>query len=191
MEEKAVTARSAQDVWTSFGERLRRFIASRVRNAHDVDDVVQEVFARIHAGLDSVERPEAMESWLFQVARRAVVDHYRKRASAGIPVELRFEPSDNPAPNDVASEVASWLEPLMELLDEPDREALRLVDLEGLGQKELAARLGLSVTGAKSRVQRARARLKKVLTDCCAIELDRRGNAIGYTPRDCTSCSCG
>jgi RNA polymerase sigma-70 factor (ECF subfamily) len=79
---------------------------------------------------------------------------------------------------------------MMELLDEPDREALRLVDAEGLGQKELAARLGLSITGAKSRVQRARRRLKEVLTDCCEIEMDRRGNAIGYTPRNCTSCGC-
>ena len=61
--------------------------------------------------------------------------------------------------------------------------ALRLVDSEGPGQKGLAARLGLSITGAKSRVQRARRRLKEVLPDCCDIERDRRGNAIGYTPR--------
>jgi RNA polymerase sigma-70 factor, ECF subfamily len=187
MEPEAVTT---QDVWSSFGDRLRRFIAARVRNGHDADDILQEVFAKIHAGLSGVDSPEAMESWLFQVARRAIVDHYRKRASGMSPVELRFEPAESTPPSQVTAEVASWLEPLMSLLDEADREALRLTDLEGLGQKELAERLGLSVTGAKSRVQRARRRLKEILTDCCDIEMDRRGNAIGYTPKNCTSCGC-
>ena len=186
-----MTTPTTEEVWRSFAERLRRFIASRVRNGHDVDDLLQDVFARIHAGLDGVDSPEAIESWLFQVARRAIVDHYRKRAAGAAPVQLRFEPQDPPPPSEITAEVASWLEPLMALLEDADREALRLTDLEGLGQKELAARLGLSVTGAKSRVQRARRRLKEILTDCCEVEMDRRGNAIGYTPKNCTSCGCG
>jgi RNA polymerase sigma-70 factor (ECF subfamily) len=88
--------------------------------------------------------------------------------------------------------VASWLDPMMALLPEEDREVLRRADLEGLTQKELAARLGLSVTGAKSRVQRARKRLKEVLLGCCHVEMDRRGNAIDYTRkgRDCGPCRC-
>lgn len=184
-------ARTTEDVWKEFGERLRRFIAARVRNSHDVDDLLQEVFARIHTGLVGVESPDAIEPWLFQVTRRAIVDHYRRKASSARPVELRFEPAEVPPPPDVAAEVASWLAPLAELLDEPDQEALRLTDLEGLSQKELAARLGLSLTAAKSRVQRARRRLKDLLTECCEIERDRRGNTIAYTPKNCTSCGCG
>jgi len=186
-----MTTRTTEDVWKESGDRLRRFIAARVRNAHDVDDLLQEVFARIHAGLGGLESPEAMESWLFQVTRRAVVDHYRRSTSSTSPVELRFEPADAPTPPEVAAEVASWLAPMMELLDEADREALRLTDLEGLSQKALAARLGLSLTGARSRVQRARRRLKDLLTECCEIERDRRGNTIAYTPKNCSSCGCG
>jgi RNA polymerase sigma-70 factor (ECF subfamily) len=81
---------------------------------------------------------------------------------------------------------------MMALLPEEDREVLRRADLEGLSQKDLAARLGLSVTGAKSRVQRARKRLKEAVLDCCHVEMDRRGNAIDYTRkrRDCGPCSC-
>jgi RNA polymerase sigma-70 factor (ECF subfamily) len=184
-------ARTTEEVWQEFGERLRRFIAARVRNPHDVDDLLQEVFARIHAGLRRVENPEAMESWLFQITRRAIVDQYRRSASGASPVELRFEPAEAPTPPDVAAEVASWLAPMAELLEETDREALRLTDLEGLSQKVLAARLGLSLTAAKSRVQRARRRLKDLLTECCDVEMDRRGNAIAYTPKNCTSCGCG
>ena len=185
-----MTTQATEQVWSSFGDRLKRFISARVRSVHDVEDILQDVFAKIHAGLGGVESPEALESWLFQVTRRSIVDHYRRRSSGAVPVELRDEPAEPPPPEDVSREVASWLVPMMELLDEEDREALRLTDLEGLSQKDLAARLGLSITGAKSRVQRARHRLKEILTDCCEIDMDRRGNAIGYAPRNCTSCAC-
>jgi RNA polymerase sigma-70 factor (ECF subfamily) len=178
---------SPGELWTSFSDRLRRSISKRVRNEHDRDDILQEVFTKIHAGLDRVESEEKLEAWLFQVTRRAIADHFRKRRISGLPAE----PAEEIPESNVSSEVASWLSPMMESLDEADREALRLTDLEGLPQKELAARLGLSLTGAKSRVQRARKRLKKILLDCCQVETDRRGNALSYTPRNCSSCSCG
>ncbi len=81
---------------------------------------------------------------------------------------------------------------MMSLIPEEDRRALRAVDVEGLSQKELAGRLGLSVTGARSRVQRARARLKEALLDCCILETDGRGTPNDYSrkreyrgPRPC------
>jgi DNA-directed RNA polymerase specialized sigma24 family protein len=138
--------RSTEEVWTAFGDRLRRFIAARVRNSHDVDDLRQDVFARIHAGLDGVENPEALESWLFQVTRRAIVDHYRKRA----PVELRFEPADAEPSTDVSREVASWLVPGWSCWTGP------IAKLSGWSTRkaraeELAARLGLHRSRARSR----------------------------------------
>ena len=176
---------TATEVWAAFGDRLKRFIAKRVPNGHDADDVLQEVFLKIQSSLDQVDGGGTLEAWLFQVTRRAVVDHFRKRR----PLELTSEPEElAPAP-DVSGELASCLGPLIETLDEPDREALRLADLQGLSQKELAVRFGLSLPGAKSRVQRARARLKETLLDCCRVELDRRGNALAYAPRRC-ACDC-
>jgi RNA polymerase sigma-70 factor (ECF subfamily) len=177
---------SAPEVWKAFGDRLRRYIATRVRHEHDTDDLLQDVFTKIQAGLDRLESEENLEPWLFQVTRRVIADHFRRRRGPGLISDPALEiPESN-----VTSEVASWLSPMMESLDEADREALRLTDLEGLSQKELAARLGLSLTGAKSRVQRARKRLKEILLDCCQIETDRRGNALSYTPKNCSSCSC-
>lgn len=185
---------STEALWTAFSDRLRGFIAKRIRGEADVQDVLQDVFAKIHSGLSALKDGERLEAWLFRITRRAIVDHVRsrtgKRRSAGLPENLEER---TPSP-DPAGEVASWLEPMMALLPEPDREALRLTDLEGLSQKALAARLGISATGAKSRVQRARRRLRDALLDCCHIELDRRGNAIDYARKAgrCGSgpCSC-
>ena len=175
-------------VWAAFSGRLRGFIAKRVREDVDIDDILQDVFAKIHEGLPKLQESEKLEAWLFQVARRAVVDHYRRRRSAALPEDV----AEDPPAKDVSAEVAAWLDPMMSLLPEADREALRLSGREGVSRKDLATRLGLSLTGAKSRVQRARARLKEALLDCCHIEMDLRGRPIDYRKKrgDCGPCDC-
>jgi RNA polymerase sigma-70 factor (ECF subfamily) len=157
-------------------EPLRRFIRARVRHADDADDLLQDVLARLH------EKPPDgdVAAWIWTVARHAIIDYYRRRRPAApLPAGLA---ADSPAPR-VSRKIASWLRPMMERLPAADREAIVAADLDGLPQRELASRLGLSLTGAKSRVQRARARLRTILLECCAVEFDRRGHASGYTPR--------
>ncbi len=175
---------SSLEIWKTFGDRLRRFVRKSIRHDHDSDDVLQEVFTKIHAGLGGVEDPDQVEAWVFQVARRAVVDHFRRRRPSELPADVAEERPAEPGMTDVAS----CLPPMMETLPVADQEALRLADVEGLPQKDLAARLGLTLPGAKSRVQRARRRLKKTLLECCDVELDRRGNALSWQPR--RPCAC-
>lgn len=173
-------------LWTAFGARLRGFIAKRVREDVDIDDVLQDVFAKIHAGLGELRDEDKLEAWLFQVTRRAVADHYRKRRVVGLPEDV----AEKPPARDVTVEVASWLGPMMSLIPEDDREALRLTDMEGLSGKDLAAKLGVSLGAAKSRVQRARTRLKAAVLDCCHIEMDRRGQPIDYMRKREDRCPC-
>lgn len=179
---------TTDSLWTAFSARLRGFIAKRVREDVDIDDILQDAFTKIHAGLGELKDEDRLEAWLFQVTRRAIVDHYRRRRA----VELREDVAEKPPAKDISAEVASWLDPMMSLIPEEDREALRLTDLEGLSQKELAVKLGLSLPGAKSRVQRARLRLKEAILDCCHLEMDRRGRPIDWVRKgdDRVPCSC-
>ena len=80
---------------------------------------------------------------------------------------------------------------MIEELPEKDREALKLTDIEGLTQRELADRLKISVSGAKSRVQRAREKLKEVLLECCHVEVDRLGRVVDWESKepDCRYCT--
>jgi RNA polymerase sigma-70 factor (ECF subfamily) len=183
---------STAAIWAQFSKRLRDFIARRVRKDNDVEDILQEVFAKIHAGLGGLKESEKLEAWLFQVARRAILDHFRRHSGKHRSSQLPEDLAEPTRAEDLTAEIASWLDPMMALLPEEDREALRLADLEGRSQRDLAAKLGISVAGAKSRVQRARKRLKDAVLDCCHIEMDRRGNAIDYAKkrRDCGPCSC-
>ncbi len=66
----------------------------------------------------------------------------------------------------------------------PDyRDAVAIVDLGGVPQREAAERAGLSVSGMKSRVQRGRQALKGLLDECCRLELDAGGRVTDYQRR--------
>ena len=72
---------------------------------------------------------------------------------------------------------------MIERMPDHYRQALMLSDIQGLRQRDLARREGLSLSGAKSRVQRGREMLKGMLLNCCRFEFDKNGNPIDYEPR--------
>jgi RNA polymerase sigma-70 factor (ECF subfamily) len=85
--------------------------------------------------------------------------------------------------NQARTEMARCIAPMVRGLPGHYRQAIELTELEGMTQAAAAERLGLSVPGAKSRVQRGRARLRAMLVRCCEIETDRRGRVVTFEAR--------
>ena len=187
MEGASLAGPTTAELWAALRADLERFFRSRVRDPAAADDLLQETFARVHAGLADLRRADRLAPWVFAIARRALVDHRRRRADAAL------------APEDVAqagaedgnlnAEVLAWLPGFLAQLPAEQREALELAELEGLSARAIAARLGLSLPAAKARVQRGRARLRAELEACCRFELDRRGNVVDYERR-APGCDC-
>jgi RNA polymerase sigma-70 factor (ECF subfamily) len=184
--------------WHELRGPLAGFIARRVADPQDAEDVLQEVMLRIHRHADELETADRMAAWVHRIARNAIVDHYRRRAArpelaAGAAGDIDERPHgslDEPASEALRRELAACLRPLVARLPEKQREALILTEFEGLTQVETARRLGISVSGAKARVQRARAQLRALLLDCCHVEFDRRGGITEYRTRteSCERC---
>jgi RNA polymerase sigma-70 factor (ECF subfamily) len=178
---------SARGAWQDLERRLRPFIARRLSNSADVDDVVQDVFLRMQRGLGGLRDEERFGPWVYQVARSAIIDHHRATAKHRVVAADNLAeraPDDVPEdPGAVEAEVAGYIAPFVGMLPSPYREALTLTELEGLTQKQAADMLGISLSGAKSRVQRGRRLLRQALEDCCHIALDARGRVIGCEPR--------
>lgn len=175
-------------IWREFHERLRTFLLARVRDAATADDLLQEVFLKVHRSIDSLRDEQRLAAWLFQITRNALADHHRARHEVSAPENdsalEALAAEENPAAAEQS--LAASLLAMMRDLPAPYREALELTELEGLTQGELAELLGLSLSGAKSRVQRGREKLKALLLDCCHVELDRRGGVAHYeTRRSC------
>lgn len=156
--------------------RLRAFVRRRVPSSADADDVVQEVALRLVAqgARTTIASPHA---WVAATARRALADFHRARARAGD--ELGDELAADAEGVRTPAEVARCLAPLLARLAPEDRALLERVDVRGASQSELARELGLSISGLKSRVQRARGRLRRALLERCEVELDRRGQPSG------------
>lgn len=185
-----VDAASLDAIWTAFAEPLRRFLMRRVGNDADADDLLQIVFTKIHSGIGALADSERLPAWIFQIARRTLIDHFRSRASAPRFVDLPEGLADDAEPAAALNELAECVRPMIDRLPEPYRQALTFTELQGRTQRELADALNLSVSGAKTRVQRGRERLKASLLACCHVEVDRRGGVVDYEPRQgCSGCS--
>jgi RNA polymerase sigma-70 factor, ECF subfamily len=186
-----VTGLDTKVLWSEFHRPLGAFLARRVRRDADVDDLLQEVFVRIHRRIDTLAQAERVDAWIFQIARNALIDFERVRATRNDARQPRTEEIEAmavpvPEPEEGQGELAACLRPMIATLPEPYREALRLTEIEGLTQAEAASRAGVSLSGMKSRVQRGRERLKTLILDCCHIELDARGGVMDCQPR----CTC-
>lgn len=189
-----------QALWEELHAGVSRFVRRRVQNHADVQDIVQGVFLRIHKGLGGLKDEARLHAWIYGAARNAIIDHYRrkgraKESPAGSVDDLP-DHADVPGQRDdehgALSELATCVRPFMGRLSPRDREALQAVEVDGLSQVEAARRLQLSNSGMKSRVQRARRRLKAVFEECCSVNRGRRGEILSYAKRprrSCDSCS--
>lgn len=182
---------NTETLWRKFSDQVRRFIRPRVSNDSEAEDVLQDIFIRIHKGINDLRHEDRVQSWVFGIARRALVDHYRKRGRdkeepAG--TDIKTEEDEDPTldlnefegEHDVHEEVLSWLIPMIDELPEKYGKPLKMADVEGKTQQDVADYLGLSLSGAKSRVQRARQKLGKVLAACCKVEFGSEGRAVAY-----------
>jgi RNA polymerase sigma-70 factor (ECF subfamily) len=173
------------DLWSEHRSRLRGYIAKRVSEDDAVDDILQNVFLKASENLHSLKSRGSVAAWLYRIAANAIVDYYRSRKPwEELPVEVAAPESER----DYVAELATCLQPLISEMPETYRTALVLSEIEGLPQREVADRLNISLSGAKSRVQRGREKLRQRLLDCCEIETGRTG-ITGYEPRD-KNCKC-
>ena len=185
---------AAEVSWRTFEARLRAYVRRRVEPAA-VDDVVGDILLRLvqhRAALEAARNPLA---WMLRLAANATADHHRRRAAerralsrarSETETEAAGESTERNGARAAAEEISHCIRPLIEGLPARYRAALLMTEIQGLTQAEAAARLGLSLSGTKSRVQRGRAKLKQALLRCCEVQRDRRGGVLDYRRRDGT-----
>jgi len=170
---------TVESIWETLASQLRSFIRSRVRDHTAAEDILQDVFLRIQQKLPSLRAADRLEAWVWRITRNAIADHFRRvRPNEPLPETLRSAAEVQELPD-----LRPCVRQFVNELKTGYRDALLLTEWQGLTQDEMGRRLGLSPSGAKSRVQRARTQLKKLLLDCCVFELDRRGNVLELSPR--------
>jgi RNA polymerase sigma-70 factor (ECF subfamily) len=164
--------------------QIRPFVERRVAPG-DVDDVMQEILQRAHAGADALDDDTRFAAWLHRVARNAIIDHHRRATRRDAKHEAFATAWTDPEEEerDAVASLSMFVGAFVEMLPTPYREALQLTEIQGLSMREAAEREGVSISGMKSRVQRGRRLLRELFEACCEIALDARGRVVEFTPR--------
>lgn len=160
--------------WNNLQTDLKNFVYRKVKDRALAADIVQDVFLKVQSNHSQLKDKTKLSAWIYRITQHVVMDHFRKSATPIKAIDIDWENSQH----EFNECVAHCLNALMDKLPEKYRVALRLTELENLSQYEVAERLNISYSGARSRVQRARKLLKEKLEALYLIKTDSYGNII-------------
>jgi RNA polymerase sigma-70 factor (ECF subfamily) len=166
--------------WIMHERELRAWLRHRLRSSADAEDILQDLFLKALRQGDRFCSIQNARAWLFEVARNTIADQLRVARET---VELPDDLSETVAPIDTVDNLTACLPRVLSELDDEDRDAIFFCDLQGMSQSEFAKVKGLSLSAAKSRIQRARQRMREHMIVACQVKLDSEGNVEDFTPR--------
>lgn len=168
--------------WENHKKQLKRYIDRQIDKPDIVEDILQEVYIKASINLQQLKVKGSLRSWLYRITRNTIMDYYRKHTTfEELPDEIAPEIKDPIEENHKA--LSSCIKPLLQELPDKYRIPLELSELESMSQKDIAIKLGLSLSGAKSRVQRGRSKLRDIMLACCDFEI-AKGGVTDFTPRN-------
>lgn len=167
--------------WANHEAELRHYLRSRLQDTTLAEDLLQDTFLKALAEGSRFCNVENSRAWLFRVAKNRLIDYHRgHKPHEAINGDLPHPPTVE-AP--VVDDLSQCLPRALSELAPADSEVITLCDIEGISQVEYARLKGLTPAGAKSRIQRARLRLKSHLKSVCQVRYDENGSVCCFTPR--------
>lgn len=160
---------------------IRNYIGKLTSDKEVIDDVVQEVFLKVHHSIATLQDSEKLNAWLRRIVYTTLMDIYRKKRKEQ-QLEKTLVMDDETAPeNEGNVALMECIVSLLQLLPGEQRELLEAVEVKGISQAEYARQNNLPLSTVKSKVQRARQKIKDLVKSNCALINDSYGNVIEYT----------
>ncbi len=163
-------------IWNEFSDSLSRFVYSRVKNHEITQDLLQEVFIKIHLNIDKIKKQDSLKSWIFTITNNVIIDYFKKQSINQTHLLDKLESEESKNSEHPAEDC---ILPLIHNLPPIYKEAMLLREINGLKQANVAEILQISLSGAKSRIQRGRNLLKQGFMDCCHYKLNKLGYLVG------------
>jgi RNA polymerase sigma-70 factor (ECF subfamily) len=166
--------------WNAHEGELRNYLRHRSGDAHLADDLLQEVFVKAMQQGEQFCALDNSRAWLFQVARNALIDHLRLKQEV---VEV---PDDIPQPessHEPIQALGACVKRVLSELSPEDRDIIEQCDLEDVKQKDYANKHGLSLAAVKSRLLRARQRMRGQMSTACQVRFDESGRVTDHVQR--------
>lgn len=171
--------------WEVLKRHIEGYVLSVVKNTDDMHDIMQEVFIKAYTHYGNLKDATKLKQWLYSIARNEINAHFNtKKKSKQLLIDDDSEPVSLPN-----AHFEHCISTFINALPNKYREAVQLVEIENVPQTRLAEQLNISYSGAKTRVQRGREKLKQLIQQCCHINHDRYGNIVEYTPKQGGYCA--
>jgi len=175
---------NTEELWNEFGEQIKRFIISKTKDLDSSEDILQDVFIKIHSEINTLKDKDRIQSWIFRIARNTITDYFRRRKKESFLSDEIQEPVED-KPDESFNLILEDMIKNMDELPQEYCEAICNTEFRGISQKQYAAEIGISYSGLKSRVQRARKMLKDNLMQCCHFYFDKYNTIIDYEKKCC------
>lgn len=170
--------RQILDIWTDLHQELKKFIFSKVKDAEISNDILQDIFLKIQQNIQALADSSKLTSWVYQITRNTITDYFRKTVSK---VDIdNINIADQEYDEPLYQSLSNCITSKISLLPDKYRQAILLTTFENYSQMALAKELDISYSGAKTRVQRAREKLKELIINCENLETDNKGSLISY-----------
>jgi RNA polymerase sigma-70 factor, ECF subfamily len=180
-------AKELNTIWAEFNKELKVFILNKTRNAADTDDILQDVFIKVIHNIDKLNKAENMRGYLYGMVRNAINDYFRSKSKELKMDEFAFAISEAESESLNTTIAECCIKPFIEKLPPNYKQALLISEFQNISQKEMAEKLNISYSGAKSRVQRGKEKLKELILNCCSYQYDKYGNLL---PTENKNCAC-
>jgi RNA polymerase sigma-70 factor, ECF subfamily len=170
--------RQIEEIWKDLHQELKNFILGKVKDIDKSEDILQDVFLKIHHNIHTLSDCSKLTSWVYQITRNTIADHYRK-AILEVQIDgFDFAEQENEEP--LYLSLSNCINEKISKLSKKYKQAILLTYFDKYSQITIAEKLNLSYSGAKTRVQRGREKLKDLVVDCKNVVTDNKGNLIAY-----------
>ncbi|WP_047050006.1 sigma-70 family RNA polymerase sigma factor [Vibrio mexicanus] len=186
-------------IWREYQHRLKGFLLKNLDNPSDVDDVLQEIMLKTHTKLHTLNDPNKIKPWLFQIANHTIIDFYRqsKKHHSSNNEGSSNESSSDEEPHLLAEDdeqlidkLTDCIEPFIQSLSSEDATLLKAIEINGISQKDYAKKNNIKYSTLKSRVKKSRQALLHKFQQCCEFSYSSQGQVLDYHKRDkqCGDC---
>lgn len=169
------------ETWEELNKHLLFFIKKRIKTKEDAEDILQDVYIKLHKNIDTLTDEKKLVSWIYQITRNTINDCYKrcyrikKVEFEEYHIELTQEEEEN-----LNDEILISMKKIIEELPEDSKELIKLYEFEDMSHKEISKKLEIKENTSKSRLKRAKEKLKNQLDECCVFQIDKFGNILDY-----------
>ncbi|WPP48029.1 RNA polymerase sigma factor SigZ [Catalinimonas niigatensis] len=166
-------------VFQQYEQELLGFINKRLKDKHQSEDVLNDVLMKIYRHCEKLPKVRNNRAWLYQITRNALYDYFRENQRSISLEDSQIEAEDQPE-QELYQSLAPLLPTMIRMLPAKYAVPLQMSDIEEIPQQQIADKLGLSLSGAKSRIQRGREKLRALFFECLYLELDHQGVPMSF-----------